>query len=140
MKITETELRKRVASLTESIVATEGFATDAGNAVGNVAGSAASLAAAVPRAGASVGNWLGNKAAGAWDATKGAVSDFTGGVSQGAQAGWQGSNPTKLAGGATPAATATSVKAGYDTNEIYFRTGNRKSWRPRGNTYKPFAR
>ena len=116
-KITESQLRDSTARLREYMAQVEGAqqnedAAGVGQAIGQAVGGAAGVAAAVPRAGAEVAQGIANNAGKWWDAAKQGVSNFAGGVAQGAQQGWAATDPAKLVGGGSAAAPAgTTLKS-----------------------------
>jgi hypothetical protein len=93
--INESELKARIASLNAKMEDAQSM----GQTVGKAVGGAAGLATALPRAGIEAGQAIANKAGQWWDQAKQGVSNFAGGVAQGAKQGWAATDPANLVGG-----------------------------------------
>jgi len=115
-KINESQLLDRVSKLKEYIAVVESeqqvdeFWNELGQAVGGIAGAATAPVRAV----ADAGQWVYNNAGQLVDKATGAIKQAASDVAQGAQQGWNATDPAKLAqavtGGGTAGAPATATK------------------------------
>jgi hypothetical protein len=115
-KINESQLLDKVSKLREYIAVVEGEqhnedAASVGQAVGQAVGGAAGLATAPVRAVGDAASYVSNNAGKWWDAAKQGVSNFAGGVAQGAQQGWAATDPVKMAQAAMGAGQAAAPAA-----------------------------
>ena len=115
-KINESQLLDKVSKLREYIAVVEGEqhnedAASVGQAVGNAVGGAAGLATAPVRAVGDAASYVSNNAGKWWDNAKQGVSNFAGGVAQGAQQGWAATDPAKMAQAAMGAGQAAAPAA-----------------------------
>lgn len=109
-KITESQLKDRIASLEERMSEFgEGFAQSVGQAIGSVAG--APVAA---------GQWVGKQVGQAYDAAKAGVQDFAKGAQQGYAQVTGGQQPAGAAAGATTKypTTPQEIKAFQQANGL----------------------